>query len=54
MMVHGVVFSQGHVMTSLLFEADLEINKGVFLNVLSTAIKSWMDEVAGGYPYLWQ
>ena len=37
-----------------MFEAGLRVNTDVYLNVLKNVVKPWMDQVAGGSPYIWQ
>lgn len=53
-MVLGVVSNKGEVMPPLVFEAGFRINTDVYLEVLSTVVKPWMDEVAGGLFYVCQ
>ena len=53
-MVLGVVSNKGDVMPPHVFEAGLKVNTEVYLNVLATVVKPWMDGIAGGSPYVWQ
>ena len=53
-MVMGVVSNQGDVMTPHILAAGLKINTEVYLDVMTTVVKPWMDEVAGGRPYIYQ
>ena len=53
-MVMGVVSNQGNVMPPHIFAAGLKINTEVYLDVMTTVVKPWMDEVASGRPYIFQ
>ena len=53
-MVLGVVSNKGDVMPPYVFEAGLRVNADVYLDVLRNTVKPWMDQVAGGRPYIWQ
>ena len=53
-MVMGVVSNQGDVMTPHILAAGLKINTEVYLDVMTTVVKPWMDEVASGRPYIFQ
>ena len=53
-MMLGVVASDGKKMKPFWFEKGLKINTTVYLNVLKTVVKPWLDE---NYPegnYVWQ
>ncbi len=49
-----VVSSKGDVMPLHFFEKGEKVNKEVYLNVLQTVVKPWMDETAGETPYVFQ
>lgn len=53
-MVFGVISSEGHVMPPHIFEEGLRVNQAVYINVLSTVVKPWIDKVAAGRPYVFQ
>ena len=53
-MTMGVVSNKGDVMPPYFFEAGLKINTEVYLDLLSTVVKPWMDQVAAGRPYIFQ
>ena len=53
-MVLGVVSSEGHVMPPYFFPKGLRISADDYINVLSTVVKPWMDEVASGREYVFQ
>lgn len=53
-MVLGVVSNEGDVMPPHFFEKGLKVNAAVYIDVMSTVVKPWMDRVAGGRPYVFQ
>lgn len=53
-MVFGVISSEGHVMPPYIFEEGLRVNQDVYLNMLSTVVKPWIDKVVDGRPYVFQ
>ena len=53
-MVLGVVSNKGDIMPPHIFEAGLKVNTDVYLEVMMTVVKPWMDGVAAGRPYIWQ
>uniref|UniRef100_A0A0K2TPX1 Uncharacterized protein n=1 Tax=Lepeophtheirus salmonis TaxID=72036 RepID=A0A0K2TPX1_LEPSM len=53
-MVLEVISNQGHVMPPYFFEKGLNVNSDVYINVLRTVVKPWMDNVAGGVAYTFQ
>lgn len=53
-MVLGVVSSDGDVMPPYFFEQGLKINAAVYIHVLETVVKPWMDRVADGREYVFQ
>lgn len=52
--VLGVVSSQGHVMPPYFFSRAETVTKEVYLRVLQTVMKPWMDRVSDGNPYVFQ
>jgi len=53
-MVLGAVGSKGDVMPPHIFEAGLNINSEVYLDVFTTVVKPWMDDVTVGRLYIFQ
>lgn len=53
-MVLGVISSEGDVMVPHFFERHLKVNADIYINVLETFVKPWMDEVAAGRQYVFQ
>ena len=53
-MVFGVVSSEGHIMPPHIFEVGLKINTKVYLDVLKGMVIPWCNQVAGGWPWVWQ
>ncbi len=53
-MVLGVISNEGDVMPPYFFEQGLKVNTDVYLNVLNTVVKPWMETIAGGRAYTWQ
>ncbi len=53
-MVLGVVSSDGDVMPPHVFEQGLKINAEVYVHVLDTVVKPWMERVARGRKYVFQ
>ena len=52
--VVGVVSSEGDVIPPYFFRRGQRINADVYLNVLSTLVKPWMDTIADGRSYVFQ
>lgn len=52
--VLGVVSSEGHVMPPYFFKKAETVTKEVYLEVLQTVVKPWMDKVSDGTPYVFQ
>ncbi len=52
-MVFGVVCREGHVMPPFFFPQGLRSTE-VYIEVLQTHVKPWIEEVAAGRPYVWQ
>ena len=52
--VLSVVSSEGHMMRPHFFAKDETVTADVYLRVLSTVIKPWMDKVSEGDPYVYQ
>ena len=52
--VFGVVSSEGHIMPPHIFGVDLKVNTKVFLDVLKSVVIPWCNQVAGGWPWMWQ
>ena len=53
-MVFGVVSSEGHIMPPHIFEVGLKVNTKVYLDVLKSVVIFWCNQVAGGWPWVWQ
>lgn len=53
-MVLGVVSSEGDVMLPHIFDKGSKLNSEAYIEVLKNVVKPWMDEVAGGRPYVFQ
>ena len=53
-MVLGVVSNEGDIMPPHFFERGLRVNAEVYIDVMRDVVKPWMDEVAGGRPYVFQ
>ena len=53
-MVFGVVSSEGHIMPPHIFEVGLKVNTKVYLDVLQSVVIPWCNQVAGGWPWVWQ
>jgi hypothetical protein len=51
-MVLGVVSNEGDVMPPHFFPKGLKINMDEYIRVLEEVVKPWMDEMAGGRPYV--
>lgn len=51
--VLSVVSSEG-VMPPYFFQKGETITKEVYLNILRSVVKSWMENVASGRPYIFQ
>jgi hypothetical protein len=41
-------------MASHIYQAGISVNTKIYLDVLTTVVKPWMDGVAAGRPYIWQ
>lgn len=54
LMVLGVVSSLGHVMPPHFFLKGESVNANTYLKVLQEVVKPWIEEVAGGRPYVFQ
>ena len=48
------VSSEGHIMPPHIFEVGLKVNTKVYLNVLTSVVIPWCNQVAGGRPWVWQ
>ena len=53
-MVFGMVSSEGHIMPPHIFEVGLKVNTKVYLDVLKSEVIPWCNQVAGGWPWVWQ
>ena len=53
-MVLGVVSSEGDIMPSHFFQGGLCVNTEVYIDIKRGVVKPWMDQVAGGRPYVFQ
>ena len=53
-MVFGVVSSEGHITPPHIFEVGLKVNTKVYLDVLKSVVIPWRNQVAGGWPLVWQ
>ena len=53
-MVFSMVSSEGHTMSSHIFEVGLKVNTKVYLDVLKSVVILWCNQVAGGRPWVWQ
>ena len=53
-MVLGVVSSEGHVMPPHFFAKGLKVNSAVYIEVLKTVVKPWIDSVRNGRLYVFQ
>ena len=53
-MVFGVVSSEGHIMPPHIFEVGLKVNTKVYMDVLTSVVIPWGNQVAGGRPWVWQ
>ena len=51
LMVFGVVSKEGHVLLPHFFPQGLKIN-AVYINVLKTVAKPWIDGIWNGRPYV--
>ena len=52
--VLGVISNEGDVMPPHFFEPGERINPQVYLHVLRTVVKPWMEAVSAGRPYIFQ
>jgi len=52
--VLGVVSSEGDVMPPHFFKNKETVIKEVYVNVLASVVKPWMETVASGRPYVFQ
>ncbi|EFN62830.1 hypothetical protein EAG_00300, partial [Camponotus floridanus] len=52
--VLGVVSSEGDVMPPHFFKNKETVTKEVYVNVLASVVKPWMETVASGKPYVFQ
>ena len=46
--------SEGHVLPQHFLQEDLRVNAAGYIGVLETVVKSWIDQVAQGRPYVLQ
>ena len=53
-MVFAVVSSEGHIMPPHIFEVSMKVNTKVYLDVLKSVVIPWLNQVAGGKPWVWQ
>ena len=53
-MVFGVVSSEGHIIPPIFFEVGLKVNTKVYLDVLTSMVIPWCNQVAGGRLWVWQ
>ena len=53
-MVIGVVSSDGHIMPPHIFEVGLKVSTNVYLDVVTSVVIPWFNQVAGGRPWVWQ
>jgi hypothetical protein len=53
-MVLGIVSNEGDVMPPHFFPKGLKVNTDEYIKVLEEVVKPWMDQVAGGRPYVFQ
>ena len=53
-MVFGVVSSEGHIMPPHIFEVSLKVNTKVYLDVLTSVVIPWWNQVAGARLWVWQ
>ena len=53
-MVFGEVSSEGHIMPPHIFEVGLKVNTKVYLDVLKSVVTPWCNQVASGWPWVWQ
>ena len=53
-MVFGVVSSEGHIIPPHIFKVSLKVNSKVYLDVLKSVVIPWYNQVAGGWPWVWQ
>ena len=49
-----VVSSEGHIMPPRIFEFGLKVNTKVYLDVLKSVVIPRCNQVAGGWPWVWQ
>ena len=52
--VFGCVSSEGDVMPPHFFREGLRLNSDAYVELLITAVKSWITMAANGRPYVWQ
>ena len=53
-MVFGVVSNEDHIMSPHIFEVGLKVNTKGYLDVLKSVVITWCNQVAGGWPWVWQ
>ena len=53
-MVFVVVWSEGLIIPSHIFEVGLKVNTKVYLDVLKSVVIPWCNQVAGGRSWVWQ
>ena len=49
-----VVSGGGHIMPLHIFEVGLKVHTKVYLDVLKSVVITWCNQVAGGWPRVWQ
>ena len=53
-MVFGVVSSEGDIMLPHIFKVGLKVNTKVYLDVLTSVVVPWCNQVAAGRSWVWQ
>ena len=53
-MVFRVVSSKDHIIPPHIFEVGLKVNIKLYLVVLKSVVIPWCNQVAGGWPWVWQ
>jgi uncharacterized protein YpbB len=54
MMVLAVISNEGDIMLPHIFPKGLRVNTDEYLDVMETAVKLWMDQLAGNCHYIVQ
>ena len=52
--VFALVSNEGHIMPPHIFEIGLKVNTKVYLDMLKSVVIPWLNQVAGGRPWVWQ